>query len=726
MLTCSSVLELGDPTVGDLERRQSGPPTQHNISQVVTPSTTGRWTASIEAQLQSSQQDLAVLRCTLSICAGQNMCGAAKSISASWSTFSLKIQLRAREPQTISFVTSCTTPAYVAIRNPVIPGQNAAGMNATASTLTRTIELPASTVVSTAVALATGNSTFGSAESIALINHCEHSWITIFGDNDFEHIPPRGMAIVPVQPSERFGAGCRLQTLAEYTQYCASSVRDGQLGCATGILWKRDVYHPTHPRYLNDKDMAFSDFDFVANDVVSLDCTWERHRDSYDQQASVSIASSGCGAVTLSGIVRAVLYQEFSLNMAFDGNTANDISLPYPSSLLLQPWSRGDSDWMGEVYASVDGAPLDYQAWIEYELEDEGPHTFEFVCNYTKQDPPLVMRQVVYSATTTTETTTSTDITTDTQWSTSTETQWSTTTDTFTSTSTETRYDTETQFQTETLYETETEYATSTCDASIPTEEPSTSSEFSMESTTSATPSPPPPPPPPVCSPQPPSNIRGTYQVNLRNRCYLRTGFPVIFSQPQISIDSMAFTQHDSSGISLLPEDMNPTFYPVAGGRICVKSQQTGEEWCGDGPSPVTARPTRQLEDLDIDCPGPRPGSPDLANTIPLNIRVGSACAFFAVQIGCEEGQYCLGQGFENIWPPRPNAFLQYPVLPQAARLRVRVTDTARNEWRVQFVNSDSSLGSFADYSQCQGNWLDISVPSDARGINLEMACYSY
>lgn len=645
------------------------------------PSTTGRWTASIEAQLQPSQQDLATLRCTLAICAGQNMCGAARSISASWSTFSLKIQLRAREPQTISFVTSCTTPAYVAIRNLVIPGQNAAGMNATASTLTRTIELPASTVVSTTVALATGNSTFGSAESIALINHCEHSWITIFGENDFEHIPPRGMAIVPVQPSERFGAGCRLQTLAEYTKYCASSVRDGGLGCATGILWKRDVYHPTHPRYLNDKDMAFSDFNFVANDVVYLDCTWERHRDSYDQKASVSIASSGCGAVTLSGILRAISYEEFSLNMAFDGNTANDIYLPYPSSLLLQPWSRGDSDWMGEVYASVDGVPLDYQAWIEYELEDEGPHTFEFVCNHTMQDPPLVMRQVVYSATTTTETTTST----------------------------------------------ETEYATSTCDASISTEEASTSSEFSIESTSSPTPSPPPPPPPPpVCSPQPPSINRATNQVNLRNRCYLGTGFPVIFSQPQISIDSMAFTQHDSLGMSLYPEDMNPTFYPIAGGRICVRSQQTGQEWCGDGPGPVMARPTMQLEGLDIDCPGPRPGSPDLTNNIPLNIRVGRACAFFAVQIGCEEGQYCLGQGFENIWPPRPNAYLQYPVLPQAARLRVRVAETARNEWRVQFVNSDSSLGPFADYSQCQGNWLDITVPSDARGINLEMTCYSY
>lgn len=339
-LICSSVLKLGDPAVNHLERRQSGPPIQHNISQVVVPSTTGRWTASIEAQQQPSQQDLAALRCTISICAAQNMCGAARSISTSWSTFSLKIRLRARDPQTISFVTSRTTPAYVAIRNLVIPGQNPAGMNATTSTLTRTIELPASTVVSTAVALATGNSTFGFAESIALNNHCEHSWITIFGDNDFEHIPPRGRAIVPVQPSERFGADCRLQTLAEYTQYWVKSVRDGGLGCATGILWKRDAYHPTHPHRLNDKDMAFSDLNLVANDVVYLDYIWERHRDSHDQQASVSIASSGCGAVTLSGVLRTASDGEFSLNMAFAGNTANNVSLPYPSLLLLQPWSQ--------------------------------------------------------------------------------------------------------------------------------------------------------------------------------------------------------------------------------------------------------------------------------------------------------------------------------------------------------------------------------------------------
>ena len=153
------------------------------------------------------------MKCTLAICTSPTLCGATRSIGTSWSTFVLKVQLRTREAQTISFVTTCSTPAYVAIRNIVLPGQgeNAATVTATQNVTpmppgpTSIVELPASTVTSTEVSVETGNAALGLAGSVVVMNMCPHTWITIYGNDDFEHIPPIGMALIPADPVERFG-----------------------------------------------------------------------------------------------------------------------------------------------------------------------------------------------------------------------------------------------------------------------------------------------------------------------------------------------------------------------------------------------------------------------------------------------------------------------------------------------------------------------------------------
>lgn len=190
----------------------------------------------------------------------------------------------------------------------------------------------------------------------------------------------------------------------------------------------------------------------------------------------------------------------------------------------------------------------------------------------------------------------------------------------------------------------------------------------------------------------------------------------------------MAFTQHDSIGISLKSETAEPAFFPVAGGILCVTSQQTSEQWCGYGA--VTAYATMNREVLNVNCPfdPARPPLPDLTNNIPINIRVGNLCYYYAVQIGCEEaeGAYCLGKGFENVYPPNPTASMQYPKLSPGARLRVRVVGMARNEWQVQYVDSQGVSGNAAIFQQWQGNWLELVVPDDATGINLQATCYYY
>lgn len=80
--------------------------------------------------------------CTLAICSGTSLCGASKSIGIVWSTFQLKVQLRANDVHTISFVTTCVAPAYVALRNLVLPGSDSTAARVT-STLILATTLPA-------------------------------------------------------------------------------------------------------------------------------------------------------------------------------------------------------------------------------------------------------------------------------------------------------------------------------------------------------------------------------------------------------------------------------------------------------------------------------------------------------------------------------------------------------------------------------------------------------
>lgn len=211
-LTLSILVPIGDIT--GIEKRQTAVPTQHNISQVITPLITGRWTASIDAQLQlSSMPGTSDPKCTMSICTGPGVCGAKKDIGNSWSTFSLKVQLRVNEPQTIAFVTTCSTPASVALRNIVITGSGAAATITALRTMTAaptpaagTIILPATTMVSTFASIETQVASLGSASSIVIRNECPNSWASMYGDQDFLHIPPGGLAIVPAKPMDRFVA----------------------------------------------------------------------------------------------------------------------------------------------------------------------------------------------------------------------------------------------------------------------------------------------------------------------------------------------------------------------------------------------------------------------------------------------------------------------------------------------------------------------------------------
>ena len=59
-----------------------------------------------------------------------------------WETLSLKVSLRANQPQLISFITNCSAPAYVGLRNMVIPGIGQALTSTVISTRTMTFTAP--------------------------------------------------------------------------------------------------------------------------------------------------------------------------------------------------------------------------------------------------------------------------------------------------------------------------------------------------------------------------------------------------------------------------------------------------------------------------------------------------------------------------------------------------------------------------------------------------------
>lgn len=355
-LTKTRILEVITTTESNLESRQAGMPTKHNISEVITPLTTGRWTASIDAQLQPSQMNISTLKCTLAICTSPLLCGAARSIGTSWSTFVLKVQLRAREAQTISFVTSCSTPAYVAIRNIVLPGQG--GNPATVTATQNATAIPASTVTSTMVSVETGSATLGLAGSIVIMNTCTHTWISIYGDKDFEHIPPTGMALVPADLTERFGPGIILQSLADNSAFCVTSSREGLLGCAWGTIVKRQEpqspFHPTHSLYINDRYLSLDGRIFQPMDMITLNCPWEYYRAPEELPTSIwSISNTGCDGVTMFGsalvMVNFELYSTVDVNIAYAGNTVANVSLPIGSYLKLQTWSRNEPGWWREL-----------------------------------------------------------------------------------------------------------------------------------------------------------------------------------------------------------------------------------------------------------------------------------------------------------------------------------------------------------------------------------------
>ena len=162
--------------------------------------------------------------------------------------------------------------------------------------------------------------------------------------------------------------------------------------------------------------------------------------------------------------------------------------------------------------------------------------------------------------------------------------------------------------------------------------------------------------------------------------------------------------------------DPRMLFESLSGQQICAKLDRTSLYQCG-----IDSVVASNLDDgdyVDIVCPDKGPPRPDADMNIVAKIGTTSTSPNLAVQIGCEEGNYCLSS-------VRPGygtyVELNYPIFPPRVRFRVRILGGAGNgqffsyvEWMVGFSGRDQEK-----YYQPKGQWFVVVVPTGASSIEV-------
>jgi hypothetical protein len=187
---------------------------------------------------------------------------------------------------------------------------------------------------------------------------------------------------------------------------------------------------------------------------------------------------------------------------------------------------------------------------------------------------------------------------------------------------------------------------------------------------------------------------------------------PIIVTQPSLSMENLVFADPQSpQSVTLGPySDEDITFEFIAGGPVCVYDND-GTPTCGD--PTVPAHGTGRSDAIYVECSEPRPPKPDMQSTIPIRLTVVKCT--IAVQIGCEQGSYCSGFAYQYADLREPD--IDYPLLPTAARLRVRAFGVAVAKW--EYFDSVA----WQQVEQRQFEWAVIPV-TIGRGVqNVRVDC---
>ena len=201
-----------------------------------------------------------------------------------------------------------------------------------------------------------------------------------------------------------------------------------------------------------------------------------------------------------------------------------------------------------------------------------------------------------------------------------------------------------------------------------------------------------------------------TVYAKVVNSCPLDN--PAIFGVSR-EPDWIILRAGDSFDFNVPVEDASATFTPLGGYRMCALSTLGTVTACGTELFQLTGIVDQDV--IQLSCLDSPPPPADMSRTIPLNIYTGPSCPNLLAQIGCE-GSYCQGLAYIE---GSQNVALSYPMLSPAARLRVRILRSIYSsvKWTLSFGGDPTFL------DQANSQWLDIAVPDDASQISLRTSC---
>jgi hypothetical protein len=677
----ASVLAVGKPFL-HLNRREPMSIFQSNRSETFTPPETQRWTISIDVQIQPSTL---APTCTLQICLEitPEVCGSKRAISDTWSTFSFVARIKANEPQTVIFITSCSEPARIALRSIVTPdhvlsGTSTALLGIASSTFT-TNAIATSSSVSPSISNSPSTSVPAmqptplpqdpASTRIRAINLCEYnrpilvsvpenpdymliteSGVTYdlgleYGNEGLRFTPLNGQALCP--KVSRTGPGPAVSTVEcsrDALTYAALPGDMITLDCASGPGPVPDLFNAadTGIQTSGSCPAIIRQLGCQAAGAMCLLDVYEGTVDSYFKFLSGPLRFKAIGEgwtraslqVTANGRATVSYMQERGSFVSIDqdllvGGTVIQIECDVP----LQP----------KVFSVDVLNTCTRQPYIQV-----GSLTFV-------RPEPGAAAQVLVSS--------------DNKFA---QISWG-------------------GFNADhTVCVTRRHTATRRCGTdSVTTND---LGELDVGDTLGL-----------EC----PIN---TVYAKVVNSCPVDN--PAIFGVSR-EADWVILRAGDSFDFNVPAEDASATFIPLGGYRMCALSGLGTANACGTETIQLTGIVDQDVVQLNY--PGTPPAPADMSRTIPLSIYTGPSCPNLLVQIGCE-GHYCQGLAYLE---GSKNVALAYPMLSPAARLQIRILRSIYSsvKWTVTFGGDPTFL------DQANSQWLEIAVPDDATQIALRTSC---
>lgn len=671
-LTMASILAVGNPSL-PLNRRQSISILQSNISETFTPLVTQRWTISVDAQVQLPATTAPT--CTLQICLANGACGSKRAITQTWSTFSFVTRMTANEPQTAMFITSCSEPARVALRNIATPDRVLPATTTALLGFTSSAQPPgtSSTSLSTSdpATQPTPLPQEPASTRIRAINLCEYNrpiLVSVPENPDYMLIAESGVTydLGLESGNERLSF-----TPLNGQALCPNVTRTGSGPAVDSIQCSREGFtYAALPGDMNTLDCESGPGPapdlFNAVDI----------RIQTSGSCPAIIRQTGCqdaGDMCLLNVYEGTVDSTFKflrgpLRIKAIGEGWTSASLQVTAS------NRATVSYMQErgSFVTIDQDLLTTGTVIQIECDAPlQPKVFSVDVLNTCTRQPYIQAESMSYARLEPGTTGSILVSSGNKFA---QVYW------------------QGFFADNSVCVTRRRTAVRRCGNFMV-------STFELGELD-------------------PGDILeldcpiSTVYAKVVNSCPLDN--PAIFGTTSAP-ESVILRATDSFDFNVPATDASATFTSLGGYRMCATGSLSAATACGTDTFTLTG--IIDQDTIQLSCPDSPPPLADMSTAIPLSIKTGYTCPNLLVQIGCE-GTYCQGLGYVEGYQ---NVALSYPILSPAARLRVRILGSGSTsiKWTATFGGDPTFL------DQVNPQWLEITVPDGAPQIELRTSCTS-